>query len=390
MYQIGDEEIRALKRVFAKGDLFRYLDDSETEAFETELAAVIGVRHAIAVNSGTSALICALAGLGIGPGDEVIVPGYTFMASASAVLAVGAIPIIAEIDETLTIDHGDAEQKITERTKAVMPVHICGMPANMDALQDLARRYGLTIIEDACQADGGSYRGRRLGSIGDAGAFSFNYYKIISAGEGGAVLCNDEDIFQRAFIEHDSGTSFRPIAAEIKHSIFTAYNFRISEPASAILRVQLQRLDSILNELRRVKTSLRERVQLPVGVMETPTNDAAGDCGTVFSFLFETEKACLDFHAAMKSTPVTTMRPIDSGRHVYTNWKPIIDRNVFHHRELNPFYFEANRACRPDYSPDACPKTLDLLRRSCLLYPPYNADDARLEETAESINHAFV
>ena len=193
MFRMGKEEVEAVGRVIATKELFRVNNAcKEAEKFEEEWAQTIGTDFAILMSSGTGALISALVGMGIGPGDEVIVPGYTFMASASAVLAVGAIPVLTEIDETMTIDVEDIKKKISKHTKAIIPVHICGYPCNMDAICEIAKEHNLYIIEDACQADGGRYKGKRLGSIGDVGAFSFNYYKLISAGEGGALVTNNK------------------------------------------------------------------------------------------------------------------------------------------------------------------------------------------------------
>ncbi len=202
MFRMGKEEIEAVKTVIKSTDLFRINNNArEVDHFEEEWAAKIGTKYALGLTSGTAALITSLAALGIGPGDEVIVPGYTFMATASAVLSVGAIPVIVEVDETLTIDPCEIEKKITKFTKAIIPVHLNGFPCDMDRIMQLAKKYDLKIVEDACQADGGSYKGMRLGSIGDIGTFSFNYYKIISSGEGGALVTNDKLLYQRALVD---------------------------------------------------------------------------------------------------------------------------------------------------------------------------------------------
>ncbi|HXQ33535.1 MAG TPA: aminotransferase class I/II-fold pyridoxal phosphate-dependent enzyme, partial [Anaerolineales bacterium] len=176
MHILGEEEVDAVRRVIESRRLYRYHEEhaSESMAFEREWSEKIRCQHTIIMSSGTAALICGLVGMGIGPGDEVIVPAYTFMATPLAVLAVGAVPVIAEIDETLTIDMKDAERKITSATKAIIPVHMCGFHCDMDAVMSVASAHGLMVLEDACQAAGGSYKGTRLGAIGDAGAFSFN------------------------------------------------------------------------------------------------------------------------------------------------------------------------------------------------------------------------
>ena len=255
MYVIGKEEAAAAARVIESGRLFRYRggEGGETDQFEAAWASCIGSVHCIAMANGTAALTCALAGMGVGPGDEVIVPAYTWIATALAPVAVGAIPVLAEVDESLTLDPADVERKITSRTKAIIPVHICGFPCAMAPLLALAERRGVLVLEDACQADGGSYRGKRLGSLGTAGAFSFNQFKIITCGEGGALVTNDEEVYQRALVQHDAGAVFRAYADELHVPFFAGTNFRINEVLSAILRVQLGRLDGILAALRREK-----------------------------------------------------------------------------------------------------------------------------------------
>jgi len=270
MYRMGQEELDAMKRAMDTKQLFR---GNEIAAFEHELAEVIGTKHALAVSGGTGALIAAMVGAGIGPGDEVIVPGYTFMATAMAVLATGAIPVLAECDETCTIDVEDVEKKITKYTKAVAPVHICGFPANLDGLKALADKYGILIIEDACQADGGSYKGQRLGSIGDAGAFSFNFFKVISFGEGGGVVTNNDKIYERALIYHDGGAAFRPYAGELHEPVFCGTQLRVGELFGAFMRVQLTRMDGILNDLRAVKKLIMSALSGVEGIAFAPSHD---------------------------------------------------------------------------------------------------------------------
>ncbi|MHC4985033.1 MAG: DegT/DnrJ/EryC1/StrS family aminotransferase, partial [Planctomycetota bacterium] len=193
MYEHGKREVDAVAKVFAEGQMFRYRggEGGWCDKFEREFAKTIGTRYSLLVSSGTSGLICALIAAGVEPGDEVIVPAYTFMATPLAVLAVGAIPIIADIDESLGLCPKSVEANCTRYTRAIMPVHMTGRPCDMAGLKRVARKRKLLIVEDACQAAGGSYRGKRLGAVGDAGGFSFNQFKIIGAGEGGAMVTND-------------------------------------------------------------------------------------------------------------------------------------------------------------------------------------------------------
>jgi len=248
VYRIGEEEIEEVARVIRSGHMFRMGEGvpghlREVDRFEEAWSEKIGVAHTLCVTSGTAALTCGLVGLGIGPGDEVIVPGYTFMATAIAVLSVGAIPVIAEVDDSLTLDPNDFEEKIGERTKAVIPVDMVGLPCDMDSITRIARENDVKVLEDACQAVGGSYRGKRLGSWGDAGAFSFNQFKIISCGDGGALVTDDKQVYERALIYHDGGAPFRPRYGDLSTPFFIGTNYRMTEIQGAILNVQIKRLD---------------------------------------------------------------------------------------------------------------------------------------------------
>ena len=195
---IDQREIDAVTAVLKSQKLFRFCEDSQVAVFEKEVAAYLGAKYTLMVNSGTSALICGLTGMGVGPGDEVIVPGYTYISTAAAVVGVGAVPIIAEIDESLGLDPKDVEKKITPYTKAIAPVYMQGVPGRIDALVEIARKHNLKIVEDCCQCVGGRYKGRYVGTIGNAGAWSLNYYKVITTGEGGLVYTNNYEIYEKA------------------------------------------------------------------------------------------------------------------------------------------------------------------------------------------------
>ncbi len=368
MYRIGEEEAEEVRKVLLSGHLFRVGEGveghlHEVDQFEREWAQVIGTDYALCMNGGgTAALICGLVGMGIGPGDEVIVPGYTWMASATSVLMVGAIPVIAEVDETLTIDPEDVRAKITPNTRAIIPVHMVGRPANMQALLDIASEHGLMVLEDCCQAVGGSYQGKRLGSWGKAGAFSFNYFKIISCGEGGALTTNDRTLYERALVFHDGGATFRPYARELSIPIFIGIQLRATEIMGAILRVQMRRLDGILNDLRRIRKRFEQELADVRGLRIAPSNDPEGDCGVVVAFQFDSEAKARDF-----ASKTSGWLPIDSGKHVYSNWEPLLAKRVMHHPDMNPFNHPRNQGLRTDYTPDMCPRTLDILKRTVFL-----------------------
>jgi len=382
MYRLGQKEIDEVSKVIRARKMFRVGDPKtghlqEANRFEKEWARTIGVKHALLVSGGgTAGLMAGLAAMGIGPGDEVIVPGYTFMATASAVLMVGAIPVIAEINETLTLDPRDVAKKISPHTKAVIPVHICGIPADMRALTALARKRKIKVLEDCCQADGGSFKGRRLGSWGQAGAFSFNDYKIMSAGEGGALVTNDAALFERAAIFSDSGAGFRPYTSEFTQPVFLGFQFRATEIMGAILRMQLQRLSGMLADLRRIRARFVAELQGCPGIGFAPSNDPKGDCGVVVGFQFETEDLARAF---ARAEGVGGRLPIDTGKHVYSNWEPILKHRIGPTPGMNPYRMPQNKKLRLNYTKNMCPRTLDILKRTVFisLHPDWTAAQTR-------------
>ena len=362
MFRMGNEEVEAVARVIASKELFRVNEGlKETERFEEEWAEKIGCDFSILMSSGTGALISALVGMGIGPGDEVIVPGYTFMASASAVLAVGAIPVLAEIDETMTIDTEDIEKKISSYTKAIIPVHICGYPCNMDKICDIAKRHNLYIIEDACQADGGMYKGKRLGSIGDVGAFSFNYYKLISAGEGGALVTNNKRAYDRAMIYHDGGAAFRPYASTFEEPVFMGTQMRTNEVSAAILRVQLTRMDGIIKDLKRIKSVFIEKLSSCDKFSIAPSHDIEGDLGTTISLQFKDGKSAKKFD---EDKTIGGGLVVNSGKHIYYNWGPVMEHRGAHSESVNPYNLPENAKLNTYCSPDMLPVTNNIVERT--------------------------
>lgn len=365
MYRIGQEEINAVAEVIRSQMLFKVNNGLRcAENYEKEACARFGAKHTILMTSGNAALISAMTALGIGPGDEVIVPAYTYIATAMAVVATGAIPVIAEVDETLTIDVTDAEKKITPRTKAIIPVHIMGFICDMDAVCDLAQKYGLYVIEDACQAIGGTYHGKDVGTIGIAGAHSYQQAKIITCGEGGALLTDDDTLYQKAMIYHDSnGIAFFGNQMEsFTEEPFCGNEYRTDEIKAAIMRQQLKKLDDILSALRKNKSEFME--QLKDEFTFIPAHDPQGDCGVAIPFFFDSEADARSFAEGVKPIIMGMILPIDTDRHVYCNWTPIMEKRGAVHPGMDPFKMDANKDHLPDYRKDMCPKTLDLLART--------------------------
>ena len=389
MYRIGQEELAELEKVVLARDLFKINDGlRESEQVEAKLKDMFGCKYPIFLSSGHAALMSALVAMGIGPGDEVIVPAYTYIATAMAVVAAGAIPIIAEVDDTLTISPEDIRKKISKHTKAIVPVHIQGFPCNMKAIMDIAKEHNLFVLEDACQADGGSFSGKRLGTIGDAGALSFNYFKIISCGEGGALLTNNREIFERALIYQDSSAVafFGDQMQGFTTEGFCGNEYRSNELCAAVMNVQLSRLDGILADLRKNKKYMMD--QLKGYCKFIPSNDIEGDCATTLALQFESEEDARSFAVA---EGIYGTLPIDTGKHIYKHWTPIMEKRGAFNPLMDPFKMEANKDIVPDYHAEMCPETLEKLSK--VVYISINPDhtqdllDEKIALIKKALNH---
>ncbi|MGI9546708.1 MAG: DegT/DnrJ/EryC1/StrS family aminotransferase [Flavobacteriaceae bacterium] len=248
----GDLERKETQDVLNSGVLMRYGFDAmrnghwKAKDMEALLAQRMDVKHAQLLSSGTAALTVAMASCGVGEGDEVILPVFTFVASFEAVLALGAVPVLVDIDDTLTLNPKAVREAITPKTRVVMPVHMCGSMADLGALQQICREHRLILLEDACQAIGGSYKGKSLGSVGDLGCFSFDYVKTITSGEGGALITNNEEYYLKADHYSDHGHDHIGTDRGAENHPFLGYNFRISELNAAVGLAQLRRLDEFL------------------------------------------------------------------------------------------------------------------------------------------------
>lgn len=333
--RIGIEEEEAVLEVLRSKRLFRYYapygGSSKVKAFEEGLGVVLGAPHVLAVGSGTSALSSSLAALEIGPGDEVVVPAYTWIATAASALAVGAVPTVAEVDAGLTLDPESFEEVITPRTRAVIAVHMRGAPARMGEINDVAKRHGIAVVEDVAQAMGGTYQGQRLGTLGDMGAFSLQFNKIITAGEGGAVATADRRRYERARMYHDVSAGLRSELAT--EQMFLATTCRLSELQGAVALVQLGRLEGILADLRRAQRSLTSRLAGLAeerGVTFRRQWDAAGDTGLTFIFYAPTSEIAHDVVRALRAEGVPAsllFSPDTLDFHVAYHWRPLISRS---------------------------------------------------------------
>lgn len=290
----SDAERKHLNDVVQSGVLMRYGFDGnrnghwKAKELETAINSYFGSKYAQLVSSGTAALTTALSALGVGYGDEVIMPAFTFVASFEAVLSVGAVPVMVDVDDTLTLDPSAVKAAITAKTKCIMPVHMCGSMADLDALQAICKEHNLILLEDACQAIGGTYKGKKLGTIGDAGTFSFDYVKTMTCGEGGVVMTNREDVFSNSDGYSDHGHDHKGADRGADLHPFIGYNFRISELHAAVGLAQVNRLDEFLAIQKKNHAALKNILaQIPeISFRRIP--DAEGDSCTFLSWFLPT------------------------------------------------------------------------------------------------------
>jgi len=376
MYVVGDEEIEAIARVIRSGKLFRYEDDGECERFEKRYAEYLGVSDTALTVSGTYALSAAMIAVGLGPGDEVLIPAHTYMATATAVLTTGAIPVIVDVDESITIDPSAVEAAIGPRTKAIVPVHMWGAACNMNAIMEIAARHGLKVIEDACQGVGGGYEGRKFGSIGDIGAFSFNYYKNMTSGEGGAVSTSDKELAKRARCAIDP-CHFYWTGREDGIEPFAGNGGRASELQGAMLNVQLDRLDGMISAMRAEKKKIVDATGRlnNLGLKLSPMNSPDYDCAAHVMYLLPSAEQASRF---VKVFPVVIAGK--TGRHTYTEWDQVLMGIGAAHPAMNPYNHPDNAGCRRTYAKDMCAGSLDILNRTVMV--PTRPDHSEAETDA--------
>lgn len=398
--EIGKEEKKAVMDVLDDKYLFRYYGpknvESRVKKFEEEFAAKIGVNYGLATNSGTSALLSSLVALGVGPGDEVIVPGYTFFASCAVIVAAKAIPVIVEVDDSLTMDPVDFEKKITPCTKAVIPVHMRGVPCDMDKILAIAKKHNIKVLEDVAQAAGGSYKGKRLGNFGDMGAFSFQYHKIITAGEGGMITTNDQQLIERAMGYHDTAACWRPggpegrfAKARYEGELFPGVNFRMGELTGAVMREQLKRLDGLISCMRTNKQRIKQAISYIKGIEFRRLNDPEGDTGIVLIFYLPNSSLAGKFSAALSAEGVGVTNLHDKNVpdwHVYNHWDMIMNKWTATSEGCPytcPYYTQKDH--KIEYSPEMNPKTLEYVVRSVHIDIPPQLTHQDCDMIAESI-----
>ena len=385
---LGQEEADALAAVVAGRALFRYKGErvaSTVADFERATCDVLGCRYAVAVANGTAALRGALAALGVGCGDEVIVPAFTFIATVNAVIAAGAVPVFAEVDDTLGLDCTDLAAHITDRTAAIIAVHLENVACDLDGVLDVASRHDVPVIEDAAQALGATYRGRAVGTFGALGTFSLQQEKNITAGEGGIVTTDDETLYLRASRYQDQGgqfvTSYASGRGEELTEPYAGENLRMGELAGAVAGVQLARLPAILASLRASKARVLERVGDVAGLVRRRRPDPEGDGSSSITWFLADPPTAKRFAAAVRAEGVPSAQ-MYGGRPVYLS-PAVLDRRTASGKG-GPWACAEHPTDRT-YGKGLCPRTEALVGRSVIVPLGVSYTDRDCDDVATAV-----
>jgi 8-amino-3,8-dideoxy-alpha-D-manno-octulosonate transaminase len=343
----GDLERKELNDVLETGILMRYGFDTarkgnwKAKELEQEISKKFGCKYAQLVSSGTAALTTALSALGIGYGDEVIMPAFTFVASFEAVLSVSATPVLVDVDETLTLNPDAVRKAITSKTKCVMPVHMCGAMADLDELSEICRKHNLLLLEDACQSIGAKYKDKYVGTIGNAGTFSFDFVKTITCGEGGAVMTNDEGIYIKCDGYSDHGHDHKGVDRGADLHPFLGYNFRISELHAAVGLAQIKRLNEFLTIQKKNHSILKNILSAIPEISFRVIPDEEGDSCTFLSWFLPTEEITRAVVNELKAQNILggNFYWFDNNWHYVRKWDHL--KNASALNKLNPLQYDA-------------------------------------------------
>jgi dTDP-4-amino-4,6-dideoxygalactose transaminase len=382
VHHMDQEEIDAAVRVLQSRSLFRYYGvdlQQETASFESEFAGFVGTKYAIGLTSGTGALQAALSALGVGPGQEVIIPAYMWVSVIAAVVKHGAIPVLADIDQTFCLDPADVERKITSRTAGIILVHMSGAPGDAIAIQKIARERGLFLLEDCAQCCGGSIDSRKVGTFGDIGIFSFQMNKNMTSGEGGALVTNDLKLYRRAFACHDMGYARDDdgrLMFDAPELCSWGMGYRLDELRAAILRVQLRKLPHTIQNMHRSKYRIRTALERMPGVTLRKIQDPDGDTGPFLLTTCPDAETALRINQALRAEGIVTF-PQGLSNIVMTEWGLHLYYNnvsLVRHASVGahgfPWSDAANAGMLRNYEKGACPVADSLFERTILLAIP--------------------
>lgn len=388
---MGAEEKAEINQVLDQGFIFRYNFDGvrnnvwKAREMEAMLCERMQTQHAHLVSSGTAALSVAYHAMGVGAGDEVIVPTFTFVASVEALVAAGAIPVFADVDDTLCLNPASVESKITSRTKAINVVQMCGSMADMDAIMAIAKKHNLLVIEDACQAIGGSYKGKPLGSIGDAGCFSFDSVKTITCGEGGGIITNNETIYRNAHMYSDHGHDHIGNDRGAEGHPIMGLNYRISDLNAAMGVAQLRKLDDMVAVQRKNKAKLKSALSQFSELSFRRLPDPEGDQGSFLTFMLPTEARTVEINQKLKDAGVDgCFYWYANNWHYIKNWPQI--QNMVGSAKL-PIHLNDDL---PDYTQLDTSASDAVMSRSISMLIKLNWTDADINQRIEKLKNVFT
>lgn len=390
----GDEEKKEINDVLETGVLFRYEFGEQRKGvykvleFEKNFATYCGADYAQAVTSGTVALKVALAALGVGPGDEVITQGFTFVATWEAILDIGAIPVFTEVDETLNMDPDDLKKKITDKTRCIIPVHMLGAMARVEEIVAIAASHNIPVLEDTAQAAGGRINGQHLGTFGNCGTFSFDSVKTMTTGEGGMVICNDEQMWQTMSEYHDHGHDHvvNPGGRGGEGRRFIGFNYRMMELQGAMGIAQLAKLDSMIIAQKANKAKLRAAASAIPGVKFRTLVDEGGDTATFFAFIMESSEQCRKVNKVLADNGVGAINFSENTWHFYPSWEHLHAGSTVATSGW-PFA-EPGGKRRVVYDTEILPKSADIMSRT-LVYPvSIKMSDEQLQKMCSALEKA--
>jgi 8-amino-3,8-dideoxy-alpha-D-manno-octulosonate transaminase len=390
---IGQEEIKEVVEILETGVLMRYGFDAQRKGmfkvreFEEAFAKYCGTNYALGVTSGSAALKVALTALDIGPGDDVLVPAFTFLATYEAVMEVGAIPIMVDIDETLNLDPKEIAKKKTPYTKAVIPVHMCGSAACIDTILEEARKHKLLVLEDNAQGCGASFKGKKLGSFGDMGCFSFDYVKTVTTGEGGMVITNNKDLYHRAEWYHDHGHDHNPkVSRALEGRTILGFNYRMNELQGALGLAQLRKLDYICSEQRKNKKIIKDALAQVPGVQFRKLPDPEGDSATFLAFNLPEEGVALKYQKLLAAEGVDTVCYKNNLWHYVPNWEHFLARSTAISKKY-PFTDPSYKG-KIEYSRASIPYAEDILGRTLVIQIMVKMGQEKLDSIRKAIGKA--
>ena len=389
----GEEEKKEILEVLETGVLFRYEFPEQrkgvwkVKSFEEKFAAYCGAKYAQAVTSGTAALKVALAALGVGPGDEVITQCFTFVATWEAIFDVGAVPVFAEVDETLNLDPSDLEKKITKKTRAIIPVHMMGGQARIGEIVAIAGKHGIPVIEDTAQAAGARLNGKGLGTFGKMGTFSFDAVKTMTCGEGGMIITDDQDLWRKMSEYHDHGHDHvqNPGGRGGEGRSFIGFNYRMMELQGAIGLAQLAKLDSMIATQKKHKARLQGAAAKIPGVTFRNYPDVAGENATFFSFFLPTKEKALAVNEVLKAEGCGAIYFAGNTWHYYPKWEHLIGGKTL---AASGWPFMSHDKRRVVYDPQALPKSAAVMDRLLVFQVPVKLSEERLGQICAALEKA--